>query len=322
MNTYFDSKYAIADQVIIAYNGNEEHEILLTDSMIANQVGKGAFLGNKKIKTLVIPEGYKEIGERAFKGCNTLSIVSLPSTLEFCAKDAFLQCPELRELYAVRVMEKDEYDVLLSTSIHLPTGEMLLTTPHDEIMSLYELYVGLEEFARPVPKISPGMGAIFSERRTNRGETIASTEACCFQWLMEQFPRNMEELLYQKEMRMIEEPFDESAERTNDQYIRLEKDFPVKEVLLVTFDPSKTKVIGDKYYVTFHIMREYFYWFARRMVKHEGKSYYVCIREYMNDDPECIYFSQFERVVNERFVHTDHKTREAVYGKFILLSML
>ena len=61
-------------------------------------IGVAAFENNKKLESIVIPEGITSIGKDAFKGCTSLERVTLPSTLESIARGAFMGCDELTEI--------------------------------------------------------------------------------------------------------------------------------------------------------------------------------------------------------------------------------
>ena len=52
----------------------------------------------KEIVSVVIPEGYVSIGDNAFRGCESLERVSLPSTLKELGKRVFLGCGKLQKI--------------------------------------------------------------------------------------------------------------------------------------------------------------------------------------------------------------------------------
>lgn len=53
----------------------------------------------KNITSVIIPEGYTTIGNRAFAGCEKLERISLPSTLQSVGTGAFAGCTGLKEIY-------------------------------------------------------------------------------------------------------------------------------------------------------------------------------------------------------------------------------
>ena len=53
------------------------------------EIGSTCFL-NSKLKTVILNEGLKKIGDGAFNNCNALSSITLPSTLEEIGMEAFL----------------------------------------------------------------------------------------------------------------------------------------------------------------------------------------------------------------------------------------
>ena len=55
-----------------------------------------AFIYNDDLKEVVIPEGVKSIGYRAFYGCENLERVVIPSTLENIEDEAFAHCTSLK----------------------------------------------------------------------------------------------------------------------------------------------------------------------------------------------------------------------------------
>ena len=60
----------------------------------------GAFCRDTALERAVIPEGVVEIGPEAFYGCESLTAVTLPASLERIDETAFGQCPALATVYA------------------------------------------------------------------------------------------------------------------------------------------------------------------------------------------------------------------------------
>ena len=62
------------------------------------EIGDKAFMRNKKIARVVIPEGVVRIGESAFYGCTALKSVILPKSLEEIGREAFGGCFKLKRI--------------------------------------------------------------------------------------------------------------------------------------------------------------------------------------------------------------------------------
>lgn len=90
------------------YQGNETSVLFPTEvdgikiTGIANTAGD-APENYKKIKEVVIPEGYTYIGNKAFSGCENLETISLPSTIREIGTGAFAGCKKLKEI----IIKKD-----------------------------------------------------------------------------------------------------------------------------------------------------------------------------------------------------------------------
>ena len=65
---------------------------------LATEIGKAFQCRRSTLKTIVLPEGIREIQAEAFLGCSVLKSVSLPATMRKIGKRAFSGCKSLREL--------------------------------------------------------------------------------------------------------------------------------------------------------------------------------------------------------------------------------
>lgn len=65
---------------------------------LATEIGKAFQCRRSTLKTIVLPEGIREIQAEAFLGCSVLRSVSLPATMRKIGKRAFSGCKSLREL--------------------------------------------------------------------------------------------------------------------------------------------------------------------------------------------------------------------------------
>lgn len=90
-------------QFVPRYQGNETSVLFPTKvegisiSGIANTAGETPD-NYKQIKEVILPEGYKYIGNKAFAGCENLEIISLPSTIKEIGSGAFAGCKSLKEI--------------------------------------------------------------------------------------------------------------------------------------------------------------------------------------------------------------------------------
>lgn len=90
--------------VIRKYYGSEAN-LVLPDSVELYEtnfpvayIADEAFIYNTDLKTIVIPEGVTDIGQRAFYGCESLETVILPSTITIISDEAFAYCTSLRQI--------------------------------------------------------------------------------------------------------------------------------------------------------------------------------------------------------------------------------
>ncbi len=98
--------------LVTAYKGSEE-EILLPASVgdkavtavadMAFSAGKGKFSRpngsrNRRIRSVIIPEGIRSIGENAFRDCALLERLELPSSVRQIGAGAFAGCEKLKDL--------------------------------------------------------------------------------------------------------------------------------------------------------------------------------------------------------------------------------
>lgn len=68
----------------------EAEYIFLSENTV--EICENAFLNNKSLKEIVMPEGLKVIGKSAFAGCASLYKFSIPSTVEVIDDNAFSDC--------------------------------------------------------------------------------------------------------------------------------------------------------------------------------------------------------------------------------------
>ena len=88
------------------------------------------FMGDRTLRSYVIPKGTTEIGEWAFSGCKALSRVAIPSTVEHIGRDAFANCDQLKSASYYQESEEEEDDLsgLMAIALrYFKTDDRLIT---------------------------------------------------------------------------------------------------------------------------------------------------------------------------------------------------
>jgi len=122
------------DGVHITRTGRLIGEITVPKSVngqLVVAVEKKAFLSQKKLRSLVLPAGIKEIGEWAFAYCSSLQSVSLAKRKTGFGKGVFLECRNLEKIALCpiekgTVEEQEQIAALLAAAPVLLDAEYLL----------------------------------------------------------------------------------------------------------------------------------------------------------------------------------------------------
>jgi hypothetical protein len=95
----FKTEYADGGYYIGAYYGDEETVVIPNelDGIPVIGISAGAFQDNLRIKNVVFPASLKEIAERAFYNCRSLTKIEFPEGLEVIGAEAFADCWALTE---------------------------------------------------------------------------------------------------------------------------------------------------------------------------------------------------------------------------------
>ena len=81
--------FEIEGDVLISYHG-EDAEIVIPEGI--KEIGSKAFYKNGKLKTVEIPDSVEKIGESAFYACTKLVLEELPKNLKEVGESAFYRC--------------------------------------------------------------------------------------------------------------------------------------------------------------------------------------------------------------------------------------
>lgn len=88
-------------------------------------IKKKQFMGDKSLRSYVVPEGTKEIGEWAFASCRELARVAIPASVEKIGREAFANCDKLRAVswYRESAGEVDELESLMAIALRFFGGD-------------------------------------------------------------------------------------------------------------------------------------------------------------------------------------------------------
>ncbi len=91
-----------------------------------------AVLAGTSIAAIVIPDGVKTLGDRAFEACTQLHTVLLPSSVKLIEDRAFAHCYNLYEIYCAapvppRVVGEDNALVLKNVDVVVPDDDAVMT---------------------------------------------------------------------------------------------------------------------------------------------------------------------------------------------------
>lgn len=85
-------KYVQMNRILIKYQGEDRFISVPPEISV---IGCGAFEYNRTLDTVVLQEGVKEIGEKAFYECTTLSVIHIPASIRVIHPNAFNSCRKL-----------------------------------------------------------------------------------------------------------------------------------------------------------------------------------------------------------------------------------
>ncbi len=324
MGNYIDKTYAAVDGVLLSYEGNDTSLIIpcCLDGMKIHTIGHGAAMESENLEQVYIPEGIKQIGDKAFAGCKQLMTAYIPDSLTKCSKSAFYGCDRFRNLYikGMKLSQQEYNDLLMCSRKTNKSIRLSYSFPENKI--LLDAVAATE--ATPANIIQSGIARLFTTYSLSEEKGVDSLH------------RSIEGLGFEDEVpdRTEEEAFfglienngpyviDTSSERQNDQIMRSEKEVFIRRTAVFTFDDSKTVFKDGIYYVFPYIKIGYHFWQSKVPVVSSGITYYIYRRHYLCSEPNLNYIRRDVAVFTESGLVSNKKEAQKVYAKYKLLSIL
>ena len=113
---------------LLSYSGkNDSFTIPTTENNDSiTRVGDGALYGNSCVRSLRIPKGIRQIGTKAFFGCQLLKIVYLEGILPDFSEAALKNCPNLQKIQMKDLpVPEDLYQQMCLDSVELEDGKRI-----------------------------------------------------------------------------------------------------------------------------------------------------------------------------------------------------
>jgi len=89
--------FVVRGTTLISYKGSKS-EVVIPADMGITAIGEKAFVNNKNITSVIIPEGVTTIGHSAFSECSGLTNVVIPEGVTSISNYAFNKCGKLNSI--------------------------------------------------------------------------------------------------------------------------------------------------------------------------------------------------------------------------------
>ncbi len=143
-----DTEGLLSDTIIIAqkvYFEDREYDV--------TAIGEGAFSGSSSLTIIELPNTLRKIGKQAFRDCKALTVITIPEKVDTISQEAFMYCSKLAHIYCRSHQAPMAYDNTFmgvpyddTTVLHVPAGaadNYRNTAPWSSFKSLSDTKQGL-----------------------------------------------------------------------------------------------------------------------------------------------------------------------------------
>ena len=292
---------------LLSYSGKED--VFSIPAEVNNtailRVGDGALYGNNCVRSLRIPKGIRQIGTRAFFGCQLLKIIYLEGELPDFGPESLKYCPNLQKIVMKDLPVSDElYQQMLGNSVVLEDGQRIAER-FPTIRKLDQLSQSLDvQRAAYLPK---EINALF--------HGLPGKDA-------PEPSRNEKESFLQLIRSRSQPRLDTESEQANDLEARRARLSSPGKVCLFGFEERVPPANNGMRRLNAFLLLDVFYYQGAVAIQWDGNTYYLYQRRYLHNMASMKYLRRDHGIFAEDGQVKDARLAEEIYAKYQLLSIL
>ena len=292
---------------LLSYSGkNDSFTIPTTENNDSStRVGGGALYGNSCVRSLRIPKGIRQIGTKAFFGCQLLKIVYLEGILPDFSEAALKNCPNLQKIQMKDLpVPEDLYQQMCLDSVELEDGKRI-TESFPAIPRLDRLSQALDvQRAACLPK---EIHALFHGLPGADAPELSRNEKEAFLRLIrsDSQPRQ-----------------DPESEQSNDLQARRARLSNPEKVCLFGFERGGQPLENGTRRLNAFLLMDVFFYQGAVPIRWDGDTYYLYQRRYLHNMASMKYLRRDHGIFMENGQIQDERLAREIYAKYQLLSIL
>lgn len=330
LDKYIDDRFTILSGTLLSLKGKSETLTIPSqvNGHVINRIGSGCSI-DKNTRSIVVEEGIKQIGDKAFSNCNSARKLYLPESLESCGYtmlSTYSYSDTDFVVYLKRSLSEEEYGTIKKNSIELFDGSILLGSEHRHMPVFSEIYKGFCNTRVPV-RIEKEMHGLYRLRVRNAMPDQMNFDGLRggIKWnSLTTLPVFRTDLARQMLRETPVRVSDAKSEINHDVNLQYGRKNIINEVILTRYREKEVEKKDGRYHITFHIRFGKVFFPSLCMVKYFGNVFYIYREYYLNGDIHIPFL--IEDYTDKVYLPDGTCVAEAmakeVVGKFRLLSML